>query len=404
MKKMPFILVAAALALGLVLAGCSNPVANTNLTRATTANDIQWLGTPDINAAKGVSVPAIPSLRTNASGPKIPSNAHSADFPGIYFYWDSKQSTDTCYLKVEPWVFQKYVYFILTTKQSNVYTDFTIMLNPGQKASTADGCYVFPIAATPKNINMVFVPEFKEYKAPDEPPYVWTDPIPQQPIDGGYRYVVLSLPGTDFAYPEGTAAQQIDPNDQWFMPGANLSIKAYWNSQMVEQDNLAGLLGIKVNADGTGKNATWIWDVENTAETYGVTGSQAIVFAQMLPVEGTINESYIPFYFACDNAAAVYVNGKLAGTTTWAFDGIAPENQPGQTYDWRFAGYSANDFDGNPWQHVYVVDIAGMLKTGANTIVIVAANSDTNGGKWDETNNPAGLLFSCEFTTTVAAK
>jgi len=31
-----------------------------------------------------------PSKRTDSSGDKIPSNAHSADFPGVYFGWDTK--------------------------------------------------------------------------------------------------------------------------------------------------------------------------------------------------------------------------------------------------------------------------------------------------------------------------
>jgi len=403
MKKTPSLVVAVLLALGLVLAGCSSPVGDASSTSRAAApvySQIMWKAGDAAVATAMVAWEV--SKRTNASGPKIPSNAHSADFPGVYFYWDSKQKSDDCYLKVQPWVFEKYVYFILTTKESNVYTDFTIMPIAGQKLS-ADGCFVFKIPkVVPKNINMVFIPEFKVLKGPDDPPYVWTDPIPPEEIAPCvYRYVVMSVPGTlEFALPFGVPAVEVQDNLAVF----NGDLKAYWDSQMNQAD-LAALRGIKEFADGTGRSATWIWDINYTAENYGVTGAQTIVFAQMLPVIGKIQETYIPFYFACDNAAAVYVNGQRVGFTEWAFEPYEYNGvqynpaEPGLTYDWRFNGFGADSFDGSRWQKIYVSDVAGKLKTGANTIIIVAANSDTNGGRWDETNNPAGLLFSCEWTS-----
>jgi len=103
--------------------------------------------------------------RKNASGAKITSNAHSADFPGIYFIWDSKQK-DNGYLKVEASLFNQYESFTLTAKESNAYWDFEIMPQEGQK-KTADDCYVFfiPKSYNNKNINMVFVGEWKGKKA-----------------------------------------------------------------------------------------------------------------------------------------------------------------------------------------------------------------------------------------------
>jgi len=251
---------------------------------------------------------------------------------------------------------------------------------------------------------MVFVPEWKELKGPNQPPFTWTDPIPPafDPETGIYRYVVMSLEGdieNPFAYPVGAPALEVDPLDEW--EGVfGWPIKKHWNDRLATDYpyEFGELKGIKEFVDGDGREATWIWDSPASWES-GVTGSQTIVFATMLPVIGKIVEDYIPFYFACDNAAAVYVNGDLVGITEWAFEGVAESKKPGKTFDWRFEGFGADDFDGDPWYHVYVADLAGKLKTGENSIVIVAANSDTNGGKWNETNNPAGLLFACEWTS-----
>jgi len=107
--------------------------------------------------------------RTNASGPKITSNAHSDDFPGIYFIWDPKQK-DPGYLKVDAVLFDILDYFVLTAKQANTYWDFEIFPQSDQK-QTADGFYVYyiPKVDNSKNINMVFLGEFKE-KAQTTPP------------------------------------------------------------------------------------------------------------------------------------------------------------------------------------------------------------------------------------------
>ena len=108
------------------------------------------------------------SARTNASGPKIPSNAHSDQFPGIYFIWDWKQTHGLGYLKVQAWVFEEYEHFFITSKESNLYWDFKIV-DPGDHTKlTGDNCYVFHIDRNWKNVNMVFVPEFKT-KTPPRP-------------------------------------------------------------------------------------------------------------------------------------------------------------------------------------------------------------------------------------------
>jgi len=150
--------IAAALALSIPASAFAAPASN---------GTIVWNGASDKGVA--VNIDNTPSNRTNASGPKITSNAHSADFPDIYFIWDSKQK-DSGYLKVAAAVFDTFDSFTLTTKTSNTYTDFVITLQDGQ-VKTADGCYVFYIkeVANNKNINMVFVSNKVEKTIVPEP-------------------------------------------------------------------------------------------------------------------------------------------------------------------------------------------------------------------------------------------
>jgi len=111
--------------------------------------------------------------RNNASGDKITSNAHSADFPGLYFYWNDKQK-DNGVLLVDPAVFKMFVggKFTLTAKNSNNYWGYEISRATG---TLIDGVYAYGIAKQIKyneignngkvsakaedlkNINMVFI-------------------------------------------------------------------------------------------------------------------------------------------------------------------------------------------------------------------------------------------------------
>jgi len=152
MKKI-FGLVAVVIAL--VLIGCAVPTDFEGASRAT----LSWNGAEDRDVAAGV-IAVENTTRSNASGPKITSNAHSAAFPGIYFIWDSKQK-DNGFLKVAANVFDNYGSFVLTAKMANEYWDFPIAKAPGQEL-TPDGCYTFFIPkVTGKNINMVFIPSFE---------------------------------------------------------------------------------------------------------------------------------------------------------------------------------------------------------------------------------------------------
>ena len=120
---------------------------------------------------------AYESPRSNASGDKISSNAHSADFPGLYFYWNDKQK-DPGVLLVKPEVFDLFVSgsFILTAKNSNAYWGYDISPKTGK---LVDGVYVYNIPRNVmyldkkgkqvteelKNINMVFIDgQYKDAK------------------------------------------------------------------------------------------------------------------------------------------------------------------------------------------------------------------------------------------------
>lgn len=131
---------------------------------ASASGPIVWYGESD--RAVAVSVDDYErSERTNSgnyAGNSISSNAHSADYPGIYFRWNVQQK-DVGYLKVHASVFDEYEGFILTAQESNIYWDFLITLQPGQQM-TSDGCYVFKInkliekfAQKEYNINQVWI-------------------------------------------------------------------------------------------------------------------------------------------------------------------------------------------------------------------------------------------------------
>ncbi len=115
-----------------------------------------WNGDADKVLAVEVEANAN-TTRGDASGAKITSNAHSGDFPGIYFMFDKKQK-DRGFLKVAAEVLRKFESFTVTTKEGSAYTDYLIAPESGQR-KTSDDCYVFLLdnVASAKKINMVFI-------------------------------------------------------------------------------------------------------------------------------------------------------------------------------------------------------------------------------------------------------
>jgi len=165
-----------------LVAGCFAALPLTaNAAAAPVAGDPAWN-----KAYSGVAAQLSPSSgpaadipnnpRNNASGDKISSNAHSADYPGLYFYWDDKQK-DNGTLLVKAEIFDLFVNgeFILTAKNSNNYWGYTISKATGtslkDKGLTNDDIYAFGIpkqiqyldskgkkqTEDLKNINMVFI-------------------------------------------------------------------------------------------------------------------------------------------------------------------------------------------------------------------------------------------------------
>ncbi len=349
---------------------------------------IVWNGQVD----KDVAAQNVPfyqnDTRKNASGAKITSNAHSADFPGIYFIWDSKQK-DNGYLKVDADIFDTYSFFILTAKESNTYWDFVIMPQPDQ-LQTDDGCYVFYIRKVynNKNINMVFVAETKQKLG--DPVEIRNKPKKER-RDGNnclLDYFIVSEVGPGF--PNGVI---VDPQDKWHCGGMTETIKTHWTNTIRNNPNYTEDWDIMTSIKSkNGSTPNWIWDRDDSWE-YGISGAQMIVYVNEFDIDGTIDDEEVWFYYACDNAAVVYVNGTTVSHTEHALVGRDVPNYPNY-----FKGCTQNDFDGNYWQHLYKVNIKPLLDQGKNKIVVLAANSNDNNGTWNKENNPAGLIFGCKFT------
>jgi len=147
----------------------------------------------EADRAFAVNIDAVQNVtRNNTSGIKITSNAHSDEFPGILFIWDSKHK-DNGYLKVTAEVFDIYEYFILTAKEANLYWDFQIMPQESQQ-KTEDNSYVFfiPKANDNRNINMVFLSEWKKKEV--------IIPIPVIKIHAGLINTSISYNGKIFIW------------------------------------------------------------------------------------------------------------------------------------------------------------------------------------------------------------
>ena len=460
------------LILGLVLAGCAgaidpNASPEARATYSPTAEDIE-------KAAPFLSWGYNPD-RGNASGDKITSNAHSADFDGIYFFWDSKQKDDGI-LKVSDKYFDVFDTFVLTVKDASKYLDFTVGVQPDQKM-TSDGYWTFNIPRglfNDKNINMVFLNDwvknwnfiiggnsdpdpiesksivfekkvFTEYGNKlvtdidwTEKPYSdWTfdimdgdEPIAKglrinadgkivctsELIKDGVEYTIVEhLNGWESKYLEGSlkiesaemknitilsraSTNVVELDDMYYMinPEAPVNFKNMWNDNLLAADPVLfnTLMGIEKN----GVNAKWVWDGEykDTLAAYGITGSRATIDTETftIPNDYELPESAV-FYYACDNAAVVFVNGTWVGCTSYAFygDEYFGKELPTSAI---FKTLDNDTFNGDAWQHVYSAQIAGALKHDENKITIYAANS-AGTEVWNDTNNPCGLIYACSF-------
>ncbi|MCL2498531.1 MAG: hypothetical protein FWF06_07965, partial [Symbiobacteriaceae bacterium] len=180
-----------------------------------------------------------------------------------------------------------------------------------------------------------------------------------------------------------------------------------WNLPEVWHNQLSGSEVLESTRDNyaalMAMDAEWIWDAANTY-LYGIDGN---IFETQFTAE-VAEDVTVPFYLAADNAAVVYVNGKLAGFTTVA---LRNSLTIGADYDSNvFAMLDYDNFDGRwseGWTHAYSFDID--LVAGKNTITVIAANSKrtydtgTDNDNYDLTNNPCGVIFgfAIEGSTTI---
>jgi len=190
-----------------------------------------------------------------------------------------------------------------------------------------------------------------------------------------------------------TISYVVDPADGWILPGTSVPIKELWSSTL-EGAYPAEWAAMMDMGDYT---PLWIWDRQESWE-HGFTGHQLVMTVTKFNISDVekIVQNEIPFYFACDNAAVVFVNGEAVANTVQAFAGRY--DAPAVPY---FSGFGDAYINGDVWQHVYTVDIKPFLVTGDNTIEVLAANSDDNDGRWNTSNNPAGLIFATKFSVTV---
>jgi len=184
---------------------------------------------------------------------------------------------------------------------------------------------------------------------------------------------------------------KVDPDGYWICSGTDMSIAQYWNSLLRD-------------APDSFKSATWIWDRPDSW-MWGATGSGIIHYTTTFTISSQEELDSIkaaPIAFACDNAAALFVNGNkvvLNPSTNASFvDGSGPNygDRIDVTSNSIYVG-DLNDQNTWTWRQVYTADMLSNLQVGDNSIVFYAANSDDLGGKMDITNNPCGLIFAGEI-------
>ncbi len=310
-----------------------------------------------------VTVVETESDRTSATGPKITSNAHSNDFPGILFIWKTKHRGDG-YLKVHPSVFDEYESFVLTSKEANTYWDFKIQLQEGQQKST-DGCYVFfiPKVYNNKKINMVFLGDYVE--KPELP----VEPEPTE-------FVTTVFSGRDFGTPVTSQSGDVFFQD-------------YWNEGIFRSNYAFDAMATAADREP----ALWAWTYDNSLLS-GETG-ETVTFTYSFEIPGNVITENPQMLFAADNAMAVWVNGIFVGNTSGTY----------------FDGTDISVIDGDAWRYAYIANPKLTIRyftPGVNEIKIMARNvanpvlypgldpynTDPAQEGYNTTNNPAGVLFA----------
>jgi len=477
MKKKLFGGLAVLLLAGLVLAGCTNPTSGGtgNSSRAASS----FITQDDRDQA--VTLTGHQNLtKKSANGDKITSNAHSADFPGIYFYWDSKQKDDGI-LKIDAEVFETVGSFVLTVKDADKYYDFDVNLDKGQVKSKDPGTgltyYTFKIPRATFNdkninINMVYLDNwmdlwhaayddaviptpvknvfsfqkvFKDVRGGNatvlDPAdlaaitfdiYDNPDTTTATPVitglhlkDGNYvtwegdatkvYYVKENLNGLDKRYAStddgmvvaNQAAMQnitvvsgsktskvvIDTTTGAKISASDVDTSAAYGSYTHLSDGwvltggTADAMQKITNSDGDG--AKWIWGISDPNSTE-LNGQNLIVSETSIDIPAGYSAiQNANFYYACDNAAVIYVDKHFIGYSTDAF-AVPP---PDLSYPFQFGTVDNSLLNDNDFNHVYCYPIPkDLLTAGSHKIKIYALNSKT-----DNTQNAAGLIYACSF-------
>ena len=216
---------------------------------------------------------------------------------------------------------------------------------------------------------------------------------------------------------------EVNPEGKWTGEGRYTPhIREHWRNALTGVN--AAIFNDIIKHEADGVVPTWVW---STPEPWvqGVEGSQVILYTTEFEIPagavltGDQGNGHVWLRFAADNAAVVYVNGRVPAQTQghgeynrgYTHFSIVPGQVPAYSEILAGRGFKTLDcksFCGRTWQHAYYVDIAPLLKIGENNkIEILAANSancncddckNDPQRDYNERNNPAGLIFSAYFT------
>ncbi len=127
-------------------------------------------------------------------------------------------------------------------------------------------------------------------------------------------------------------------------------------------------------------NADWIWSSYRVV--HPLTGDIA-TFSKVFNINGAVDAAEM--HITCDNGYEVNVNGQKACDA--------------QVYgNWKTSDLTETFVSTSGWQSVESCDIVPYLVSGANTIEIVAANEQLDGGTLS--SNPGGCIFEGSITYT----
>ncbi len=361
-------------------------------------NNVVWYGQTDTQVAQFPESGWFGSDRTNASGEKITSNAHSTDVGSMYFRWADKQNVDT-YLKVESCVFDKWESFVLTAKTTKDYYDITIKPVEGQEL-TSDGCYVFYLPRIIEKgkkgdeyfvINMVFFGGYTEKETGTDHEHTpgACNCCPEVTIttedtyEAGSLNVVSQegLPVTNLTYLL-SGGDNGDYNEA--VSGTSVAAKAdnygeYHNGIKYDPDIWVNELSKDPDyARLQEMGAQLIWESEVVKNP---THGDLVSFSHDFTIPGAqVTDQSVVFAAAADNAWAAYLNGTFIGSAETAFKWgnitSFPENEDVAEIANVFEnGLGEDQVSYDEWKNIEFITIPGeLIRAGGNTLTVYGLN------------------------------